>query len=181
MGLRAHRTPQGWPAAGLLLQVHPLRLPEALGAKPRAHAGWWLIFLIVGGFFCFPGVSVTSSNTGVPDISGSVYNKTQVSSAGPSSPSRPEADGPGLFPGPWAPGSAGCGSSALAVCGWSGVSPSVPPLLPCQLPAAAAGIGTALHAAPCVQMNAMALMFLVKIAPEQVNQEAVHYSPETSQ
>lgn len=35
-------------------------------------------------FFCFPGVSVTSSNTGVPDISGSVYNKTQVSNAGPS-------------------------------------------------------------------------------------------------
>lgn len=34
---------------------------------------WWL--------FCFPGVSVTSSNTGVPDISGSVYNKTQVSNA----------------------------------------------------------------------------------------------------
>lgn len=26
-----------------------------------------------------PGVSVTSSNSGVPDISGSVYNKTQVS------------------------------------------------------------------------------------------------------
>lgn len=28
---------------------------------------------------CSPGVSVTSSNTGVPDISGSVYSKTQVS------------------------------------------------------------------------------------------------------
>lgn len=28
---------------------------------------------------------MTSSNTGVPDISGSVYNKTQVSDTGPSS------------------------------------------------------------------------------------------------
>ncbi|XP_009586369.1 PREDICTED: ubiquitin-associated protein 2-like, partial [Fulmarus glacialis] len=50
------------------------------------------------------GVSVTSSNTGVPDISGSVYNKTQVSNAGPSSlmafkknEARPVA--PLLFPG----------------------------------------------------------------------------------
>uniref|UniRef100_A0A8C6YWB4 AD012W n=1 Tax=Nothoprocta perdicaria TaxID=30464 RepID=A0A8C6YWB4_NOTPE len=40
------------------------------------------------------GVSVTSSNTGVPDISGSVYNKTQVRNADPSSPwpaARPRA------------------------------------------------------------------------------------------
>lgn len=37
---------------------------------------------------------MTSSNTGVPDISGSVYNKTQVSKAGPSSlMARGQADG----------------------------------------------------------------------------------------
>lgn len=41
-------------------------------------------FKCVNGFL--PGVSVTSSNSGVPDISGSVYNKTQVS---PNSPSQP--------------------------------------------------------------------------------------------
>lgn len=38
------------------------------------------------------GVSVTSSNTGVPDISGSVYTKTQVIASSQSlSPKRTEA------------------------------------------------------------------------------------------
>lgn len=58
------------------------------GARSKAWGSCWVVidFLIVGVFFfSFPGVSVTSSNTGVPDISGSVYNKTQVSNAGPSS------------------------------------------------------------------------------------------------
>lgn len=69
----------------LQTKVHPLRLLEVPGAKHGAHAGWSLTFSLLVFFFSFPGVSVTSSNTGVPDISGSVYNKTQVSNAGPSS------------------------------------------------------------------------------------------------
>lgn len=70
----------------LWMKVHPLRSATG-GARSKAWDSCWVVvdFLIVSGFFLFPGVSVTSSNTGVPDISGSVYNKTQVSNAGPSS------------------------------------------------------------------------------------------------
>lgn len=126
---------------------------EAAGsAGSKAQGSRWVVvdFLIVGGFFCFPGVSVTSSNTGVPDISGSVYNKTQVSSAGPSSPSWPEADGPTCSP---AHGPTGVESPPLS-----------------HRSAVSAPCGSCWHRhstlhCPCVQMNAMALMFLVQIAP----------------
>lgn len=67
---------------GQWLQVPPLRHQEQ--SKHRVRAGCCLAFSL-SVLFCFPGVSVTSSNTGVPDISGSVYNKTQVRNAGPSS------------------------------------------------------------------------------------------------
>jgi len=70
----------GAEAAGLSASA---KAPTAKQAH-RRHAGCCLAFSLSEAF-CFPGVSVTSSNTGVPDISGSVYNKTQVRNAGPSS------------------------------------------------------------------------------------------------
>lgn len=58
---------------------------EAVDAWSKAYGGWLTFSLLMAFFVCFPGVSVTSSNTGVPDISSSVYNKTQVNNTGLSS------------------------------------------------------------------------------------------------
>lgn len=57
------------------------------GKGKKNNSVFLLLLFVVVLFFksinvvlvMLPGVSVTSSNSGVPDISGSVYNKTQVS------------------------------------------------------------------------------------------------------
>jgi len=92
---------------------------------------------------------VTSTNTGVPDISGSVYNKTQVSKTGPSSiMSWGQASGSLLFPDWSVSGAAGRGIpyAGFAV-GVESVflSHRVPPAV--SAPEGAAGVGAALYAA----------------------------------
>lgn len=57
---------QSWQIPGLLAATLCWLCQQQLPLTPKA------------GVSFSPGVSVTSSNTGVPDISGSVYSKTQV-------------------------------------------------------------------------------------------------------
>lgn len=57
---------QSWQIPGLLAATPCWLCQQQLPLTPKA------------GVSFSPGVSVTSSNTGVPDISGSVYSKTQV-------------------------------------------------------------------------------------------------------